>query len=37
MDLYLFVYSDLNGDNGVVMRGIEKHKKNNILHNIMMA
>jgi len=27
MDLYLFVYSDLNGDNGVVMRGIEKHKK----------
>jgi hypothetical protein len=28
MELYLFVYSDLNGYNGVVMCGIEKHKKN---------
>jgi hypothetical protein len=27
MELYLFVYSDLNGDNGVVMCGMEKHKK----------
>jgi len=24
MELYFFVYSDLNGDNGVVMRGLEK-------------